>query len=50
MIKNKNNMNIEAFCMKNCYNLKRYDGISPKFYAFSKSNFVSTKLLQMVLF
>lgn len=45
MIKNKNNMNIEAFCIENCYNLKRYDERNLKFRAFSKENFVSTKIV-----
>ncbi len=45
MIKNKNDMNIEAFCIENCYNLKRYDERNLKFRAFSKENFVSTKIV-----
>lgn len=45
MIKNENNRNIEKFCIENCYNLKRYDGINPKFYAFSKPDFVSTRII-----
>lgn len=45
MIKNKNNRNIEAFCMENCYNLRKYDGKEKKFHAFSKENFVSTKII-----
>ena len=45
MIKNKNDMNIEAFCIENCYNLKRYDERYLKFRAFSKENFVSTKIV-----
>lgn len=45
MIKNKNNMNIEMFCMENCYNLRKYDGKDKKFHAFSKKDFIFTKII-----